>query len=78
MADKAPDRKIKATATILLTEYDDGTVDCIPKFTPDFNPTLGCHAMISAMYKDMNTFLTNTKPGDKDEKDSNKPTPSTH
>jgi len=65
-------RTVKAQASIELIEYSDGTVECIPKFEPSMDLTLGSHAMISAMYQDMNNFLNKTSnSGDKDE-NSNK------
>ena len=67
--EKSEFRTVKAKASIELVEYSDGTVECIPKFEPPIDLTLGSHAMISAMYQDMNTFLNNTSnSGDKDEK----------
>ena len=65
---KSEFRTIKARASIELVEYSDGTVECVPKFEPPIDLTLGSHAMISAIYKDMNNFLNKTSnSGDKDE-----------
>ena len=69
--EKSEFRKIKARASIELVEYSDGTVECVPKFEPPLDLTLGSHAMISAMYQDMNNFLNTSNSGDKDE-NSNK------
>lgn len=64
---KSEFRQVKAKATIELVEYTDGTVECIPKFEPLMDLTLGSHAMVSAMYQDMNNFLNTSNSGDKDE-----------
>lgn len=42
-------RQVKARASIKLTEYTNSTVECIPKFEPPVNLTLGSHAIINTM-----------------------------
>jgi len=69
---KSEFRQVKARASIELVEYSDGTVECVPKFEPPIDLTLDSHAMISAMYQDMNNFLNTSNSGDKDE-NSNEP-----
>lgn len=70
---KSEFRKVKAKATIELIEYSDGTVECIPKFEPPMDLTLGSHAMISAMYQDMNNYLKqSSQPEGEANEESNK------
>lgn len=68
-AKKSEFRKVKAHASIELTEYTDGTVECIPKFKPLQDLTLGSHAMISAMYQDMNNYLNQSSKPEEEHKD---------
>lgn len=68
---KSEFRKVKAKATIELTEYSDGTVECIPRYEPAFDSTLGSHVMVGTIYNDIMQYINNlnTKEGDSDNAD---------
>ena len=50
-------KEIKATASLIVTEYTDGTAECVPVYSPEKDLTLGSHVMVDTLFTDVNNFL---------------------